>query len=456
MLKINIPQGVKSILESLHGVGYEAYVVGGCVRDSLLGKSPKDWDICTSAKPDEIKMCLNYETIDTGLKHGTITVKSEDGYYEVTTYRKDGNYSDHRHPDSVEFVDSLSTDLSRRDFTINAIAYNDKEGCVDIFGGMLDLDNGIIKCVGDPNDRFSEDALRILRAMRFASVYGFEIETNTSNAIHANRHKLNNVAYERIQVELVKILKGENVLQVLLNYSDVIATIIPELKPCIGFDQNNKYHEYTIYDHIAHAVANYTGDDTSVKVTLLLHDIGKPQCYTEDENGRHFHGHSIPSCDLADAVLTRLRFDNKTRFEVLELVLYHDSVIAATPKTIRRWLNKIGEKRLRQLIEVRKADIAAHKKGTYEERLKTCDELLAIVDDVISKRQCFSIKDLSINGYDIINLGVPQGKLIGDVLKYVLNKVINNEVNNDKNELIPVAKNYLINERGVNLAKSIS
>ena len=456
MLKINIPQGVKSILESLHGVGYEAYVVGGCVRDSLLGKSPKDWDICTSAKPDEIKMCLDYETIDTGLKHGTITVKSEDGYYEVTTYRKDGNYSDNRHPDYIEFVDSLSTDLSRRDFTINAIAYNSKEGCVDIFGGMLDLDNSIIKCVGDPNDRFSEDALRILRAMRFASVYDFEIETNTSNAIHANRHKLNNVAYERIQVELVKMLKGKNVLQVLLGYSDVIATIIPELNPCIGFDQNNRYHEYTIYDHIAHAVANYTGDDTSVKVALLLHDIGKPQCYTEDKNGGHFYGHPILSYNLANEILARLRFNNKTRSEVLELIFYHDFVIATTTRSIRRWLNKIGEKRLRQLIAVKRADIAAHKKGMYEESLKNCDDIVTIINSVISEKQCFSIKDLCINGYDIINLGIPQGKVIGDTLNYVLNKVINNEIKNNKNELMSIVEDYLKNKRGVDLEKSIS
>lgn len=456
MIRINMPQGVKAILKSLHGAGYEAYIVGGCVRDSLIGRTPKDWDICTSAKPNEIKTCLNFKTIDTGLKHGTITVKTEKGCYEVTTYRKDEGYSDNRHPDYVEFVDSLRTDLTRRDFTINAIAYNEKVGLVDMFNSLHDLDHKIIKCVGNPNDRFSEDALRLLRALRFASAYGFSIDKQTSNAIHKNKYKLTNIAYERIQMELTNILKGKYVLRILLDYSDVMAIIIPELKPCIGFDQNNKYHEYTIYDHIAHAVANYTGNDISIKVALLLHDIGKPQCYTEDKNGGHFYGHPILSYNLANDILARLRFNNKTRSEVLELIFYHDFVIATTTRSIRRWLNKIGEKRLRQLIAVKRADIAAHKKGMYEESLKNCDDIVTIINSVISEKQCFSIKDLCINGYDIINLGIPQGKVIGDTLNYVLNKVINNEITNNKNELMSIVEDYLKNKRGVDLEKSIS
>ena len=293
MYKISIPKGAKAIILGLRYENHEAYVVGGCVRDSLLGREPKDWDICTSATPQEVKEHLNrcsVRAIDTGLKHGTVTADMERaGKYEITTFRIDGDYSDNRRPDSVTFTESIYQDLSRRDFTINAMAYN-SAGLIDPFHGVDDLKNGIIRCVGNPNDRFGEDALRILRALRFASVYGFSIEKDTAQAIHDNAWRLTNIAAERIHSELCKLLLGNGVLPVLLDYSDVIATIIPEMKPCIGFNQNNKYHQYTIYDHIAHAVSNYTGKDIAVKVALLLHDIGKPCCYTEDENGGHFHG----------------------------------------------------------------------------------------------------------------------------------------------------------------------
>ena len=347
MIAIKIPNGARYIIQALQDNGYEAYVVGGCVRDSLLGLQPKDWDICTSATPEQVKDILPNRTIDTGLKHGTITVVTDDGHYEVTTYRVDGNYSDNRHPDKVTFVTHLSDDLARRDFTINAMAYNNVDGLVDEFGGTDDIASKQISCVGDSDDRFNEDALRILRAMRFASVYGFSIRQDTKESIHRNKDKLSNIAYERIQTELIKILCGENVLPILLDFSDVISQIIPEIKPCVGFDQNNKYHQYTIYDHIAHAVSNYRGKDISVKVALLLHDTGKPLCYTEDHNGGHFHGHAVSGRDLAEVVLNRLKFDNKTKTEVLELVLYHDSVIEPTIKTVKRWLNLVSGSLLR-------------------------------------------------------------------------------------------------------------
>ena len=240
MLKIDIPKGANDIIKALQKSGYEAYVVGGCVRDSLLGKIPKDWDICTSALPDDVKNCLPYRMLDTGLQHGTITVVVDDVGYEVTTYRKDGVYSDNRHPDTVEFVTSLTEDLARRDFTINAMAYNETEGLIDRFGGVFDLNRRLITCVGNPDDRFTEDALRILRAMRFAATYGFSIQPTTAESIHRNKDRLNNIAAERIQTELTRMLLGDGVLQILLDFSDVIAVIIPELKPCIGFDQNNR------------------------------------------------------------------------------------------------------------------------------------------------------------------------------------------------------------------------
>lgn len=446
MHKISIPKGAEAVVLGFRHENYEAYIVGGCVRDSLLGKEPKDWDICTSATPQEIKEHLNrcgIRTIDTGLKHGTVTADmGQAGQYEITTFRIDGDYSDNRHPDFVTFTESIYQDLSRRDFTINAMAYN-STGLIDPFHGVDDLKNGIIRCVGNPNDRFGEDALRILRALRFASVYGFTIEGATAQAIHDNAWRLTNIAAERIRSELCKMLLGSGALPILLDYSDVIATIIPEIKPCIGFDQNNKYHQYTVYEHIAHAVSNYTGGDIAVKVALLLHDIGKPQCYTEDENGGHFHGHGIQSHDVAERVLDRLRFDNKTKQEVLELVLYHDTTIEPTPRTVRKWLHKIGEHRLSQLIDVRMADILAHAKGTQESRIERCAALGAIMSEVLEAEQCFSLKDLKVNGCDIIGLGVEQGKIVGKILNTLLDGVISETVENNREALLQKAVEYI-------------
>jgi len=446
MHKIRVPGGAKSIIMGLRYENHDAYVVGGCVRDSLLGLEPVDWDICTSATPDEMKEYFNrigVRTIDTGLKHGTITVMfADDEAYEVTTFRVDGSYSDNRRPDSVEFVDSVYKDLSRRDFTINAMAYN-SAGLIDPFNGRRDLERGAISCVGDPDDRFSEDALRILRALRFASVYNFQIDKKTTASIHKNKDRLRGIAAERVQVELCKLLCGSGALNVLLEFSDVMAVIIPELEPCIGFEQNNRYHQYTVYEHIVHAVANYTGSDISVKIALLLHDIGKPLCYTEDENGGHFYGHAVPSRDIAESVLNRLRFDNTTKSEVLELVLYHDSVIEPTPKTVRRWLNKIGAHRLSQLLNVRLADIKAHADGTQASRIERCEALGIVMSEVLEQEQCFSLKDLAISGKDILALGIPEGRIVGDILRHLLDKVINEELENSADILIDETHKYL-------------
>lgn len=448
MYRINIPAGAQAVIHLLESAGFEAYVVGGCVRDSLLGLAPHDWDICTSAKPDEVlALCSMHgiKTIETGIKHGTVTIclPEFDGMYEVTTYRIDGKYSDNRHPDTVAFTTSIQDDLSRRDFTINAMAYNAHTGLVDPFHGEKDLRRHQIPCVGNPVDRFHEDALRIMRALRFSSVYGFTIEEDTAKAIHQFAPYLQNIAAERIQVELCKLLLGKSVLEILLDYSDVMAVIIPEIAPCIGFQQNNPYHEYTVYDHIAHAVANDTGDDISVKIALLLHDIGKPQCYSEDERGGHFHGHSVPSHDIADHVMQRLRFDNKTKEDVLTLVLYHDSEIAPTHKTVRRWLSKIGESNFRKLLAIKLADIKAHTKSTQQPRINKCLALHSILDDVIAQGQCFSMKDLAIGGKDIISLGVPEGKLIGDILHHILDKVISGDLPNEVSPQLLTTQQYL-------------
>lgn len=438
---IKIPKDAESIIDRLNEHGYEAYVVGGCVRDSILGRTPNDWDICTSALPDKvIEIFADYEVIPTGLQHGTVTVVINHTPYECTTFRIDGDYSDNRRPDKVEFTTDIVKDLSRRDFTINAMAYNSKTGLVDPFGGAEDIKAKVIRCVGNADDRFDEDALRVMRALRFASVYGFVISEDTSNAIHRKAENLNKIAVERINTELCKLVCGKGVLDILLNYGDVVSTIIPELKPCIGFNQNNRYHQYTIYDHIAHAVSNYKGSDIIVKIALLLHDIGKQTCYTEDENGGHFYGHGVPSRDIAESVVERLKFDNRTKNGVVELVLYHDSVIEPTIKVVKRWLNKVGEEQLFRLLDIRMADILAHAEGTQQSRIDRCISVRNIAEDILASEQCFKLKDLAVNGNDLIEIGIPKGREVGNTLNWLLDMVINGEVENKKNELLNLAR----------------
>lgn len=440
---IHLPDGAKYILDKLSGCGYEAYVVGGCVRDSLLGLRPNDWDICTSASPDEV--CQHFSdqrVVKTGLRHGTVSIVLQDGTYEVTTFRIDGEYSDHRHPDEVVFTKNLLEDLSRRDFTINAMAYG-PSGLIDFFGGQEDLKHGIISCVGNPDARFQEDALRILRALRFASTYGFSIKEETAQSIHKNRGKLSYIAAERIRVELCKLLRGEGAFEILTEFSDVISVIIPEIRPCIGFEQNNRFHQYTVYHHIARAVANYKGDDDVVNISLLLHDIGKPQCYTEDERGGHFYGHGVPGHDISEKVLSRLRFDNKSKNSIVELVLYHDSVIEPTEKTVRRWLNKIGREQFSRLLDIRIADILAHAEGTQQSRIERYEALKGVFFDVLQKEQCFQLRDMKISGDDILSLGVPEGKKVGETLSHLLEGVIAGEISNDEEALHAAAMEYL-------------
>ena len=422
-----IPWPAKWIIHTLTEMCYKAYIVGGCVRDSLLGRRPKDWDICTNAKPEaviDIFRSRDTEVIETGLQHGTVTIHiSGSGDYEVTTFRVDGEYTDGRHPDSVE--------------------YNDEDGLIDPFGGAKDLRMKLIRCVGDPDTRFQEDSLRILRAMRFASTYKFQIVSNTISAMNRNRHLLHNISAERICNELCRMLHGENILYVLLQYCDIIAEIIPELRECIGFEQNNPYHQYDVYDHIAHAVSEYKGGDISIKVALLLHDIGKPKSYVTDERGRgHFYGHPAVSHEMAKHILERLKFDNKTRDEILELVLYHDVEIKASKKVARRLLSKIGTDRVKQLIEVKKADILSHSDRAHGNRLDTVYEFASIVDDIIAENECFTIKDLAVNGHDICALGV-SGPMVGRVLNHLLDNVIDETLENDHETLIEEAKKFI-------------
>lgn len=447
---ITLPDQVRYLLRLLRNEGYDSYVVGGCVRDSLLGVEPHDWDICSSALPEQAKGILHkngIRTIDTGIKHGTITAHlNGSNSYEITTFRTEGKYSDNRHPDQITYVKDVRGDLARRDFSINAMAY-DGENLIDEFGGQQDLRNGIISCVGNADERFSEDGLRILRALRFSSSLGFKIEESTSKAIHSNRNILDSISAERIQSELIKILRGKAAEDVLLEYSDVIAQIIPEIKPCIGFNQNSKYHYLTIYDHMIKALSNYQGEDDSVRIALFLHDIGKPYCYSEDDKGGHFYRHGFIGRDIAEKVLTQLRFDNHTKNEVLDLILYHDYSLEPTQKVARRWLFKVGEQRLFQIMAVKEADIRAHAARVQEDQIQKLIKFKYLVSSAIKDKDCFTIKGLKISGKDVMDLGIPSGPEIGIALKSVLYAVISGDISNDKEEEIKFLRNFLSQAR---------
>lgn len=444
-MNICLPKEVEEILNLLNKNGYEAYIVGGCVRDSILNRSPHDWDICTSAKPTEIiDLFKDYRVIETGLQHGTVTVMINHIPFEITTYRIDGVYSDNRKPDSVEFTTDIKEDLSRRDFTINAMAYNPEKGLIDPFNGMYDIDMKLVRCVGDAEQRFQEDALRILRAMRFSIQLGFRIVDKTYYPMIENKSLINNVSAERINAELVKMLSANKAV---LNYfnrcRDIIGEFIPEFIPCFDFSQNNKYHEFDVYNHILHAVDSYTGDDIIVKLSLIFHDIGKPDCYSEDENGGHFIGHGMVSSDKVNEILKRLRFDNETVKSVTELVLYHDSTIEPTNKTIKRWLNKIGEKQFRRLLEIRTADMLAHSSVNRESRLDKQKQLYELLDVIVAEEQCFNLKDLAVGGKDLMDIGYKQGKQLGAALQGLLDCVLENEVENEKEKLLQLAKGWI-------------
>lgn len=437
-----IPSGAKRIISVLTERGYDSYIVGGCVRDLLLGKEPNDWDICTSAKPDETIAALDgMHIVKTGLKHGTVTVILEDGPYEVTTFRVDGTYKDNRHPDSVRFVADIREDLARRDFTVNAMAYNETSGLIDPFGGREDLEKRVLRCVGEAAERFNEDALRIMRALRFSSVYGFFAEQRTRDAIHAQKDLLNNIAYERINVELCKTLCGKSVFGVLAEFSDVMRVVIPEFAPCVGFAQRNKYHQYDVYEHIARSVASYGGNDVRISLALLLHDIGKPECFTLGRDGvGHFYGHAGKSVEIASRVMSRLRFDNETQRVVTELIEYHDVPVNDTEKSVRRLVRKLGYDQFARLMELKRADILAQADIDREKRIGVCRSAADIAQKLKDSGACMSRKDLAVNGGDLIKAGVPEGVRIGMILERVLALVTEGELENDRDAILEYVK----------------
>lgn len=433
---INIPDAPKQLMQVLLDAGYEAYVVGGCVRDFLLGHEPHDWDICTNALPDQMKECFaNYHVIETGLQHGTLTVMVDHVGYEITTYRIDGEYTDHRHPDSVQFVGRLQEDLMRRDFTINAMAADISGKIRDFYDGQFDLEHKWIRCVGDPNKRFTEDPLRILRAMRFESKLGFAIEEKTEDSMRRHRYLLQHISAERINTELTGILMGD-CYSTLACFPDILSVCIPEIKQCIGFQQNNPHHNRNVWDHTLFAVS-VAPKDIYTRLALLYHDIGKPLCYSEDSGVGHFYGHAAVSRDIAEKSLRNLRFDNQTIKLVTQLVEAHDRTIEPRKPVIRRCLNKMGLEQFLRLLDVKEADYAAQAQ-LYGDRLHKI-EILQMTNEILLAQKyqedCFSLKDLAINGNDLIQLGYKPGKKIGAVLNQLLEMVIDGIMENNKCQL---------------------
>lgn len=436
---LTLPSQVHTALDRLTAAGWEAYVVGGAVRDALRGCAAGDWDITTNAEPAQVERVFAGERlIETGLRHGTVTVLLDGLPLEITTYRVDGDYTDHRRPDAVRFTRSLREDLLRRDFTMNALAYNPRTGLVDVFGGAEDIACGVVRCVGEPDRRFQEDGLRILRALRFASVLGFQIAPETAAAIHRNRALLQYLAAERVRSELTKLLCGQNVGAVLREFADVLAVPIPELTPMFGFPQHNPHHDKDVWDHTIAVIESITPEPV-LRWAALLHDIGKPSCFSLAEDGiGHFFGHSDQSTSMAESILSRLRFDNASKEQIVRLVRYHDMPITADRKPIKRLLSKHGEDATRQLIELHKADTLGQS-AICRHRIAIFEEVSQMINEILQEESCFTLKDLAVNGHDMMTLGF-QGPTIGRVLQECLDAVLDEQIPNEHEALMAFAK----------------
>ena len=434
---MNLPlsPGAAKALALLQAAGYEAWIVGGCVRDALLGLPPKDYDLTTSALPEETqRVFAAYPRIETGLRHGTVTVLLEGEPLEITTYRVDGVYSDARHPDGVTFTRSLRQDAARRDFTINAMAYAPGWGLQDFFGGQADLAQGILRAVGAAEKRFREDALRILRALRFASVLDFTLEAETHQAALACAPLLAAVSAERVSGELGKLLCGKAAGRVLRDYPDVLGVVLPEILPMVGLDHRNPHHCYDVWTHTTVAV-DHVPPELPLRLAMLLHDIGKPDTFSLGEDGQgHFYGHPRRSVELAEGILSRLRFPRRTRERVLTLVRYHDAVLEESPQRVRRWLNKLGPEVFFDLLAIQGGDAAAQAPA-YCTRLDHLRRLETLARQVLDQAPCLTVRDLAVGGEDLLALGY-RGPAIGRALRALLDQVLSETVSNEKNALL--------------------
>lgn len=441
----NFKKASETAVKMLKDCGFEAFLIGGSVRDYIMSMPIGDIDITTSATPTEVEEVFkDFRVIETGIKHGTVTVLIDSEPIEITTYRSESTYSDNRHPDNVTFSKTLKDDVVRRDFTMNAIAFDFKEGFVDLVDGMKDIDNKIIRCIGDAQTRFREDALRILRALRFSAVLGFSIEENTALAIHKCKDLLKNISAERIQIEFSKLVCGKNAYNVLQEYADVICVFIPEIEESIGFEQINRHHIYDVYTHSLKALEQ-SKNELHIRLALFLHDIGKPFVAHFDEKGeQHYYSHPKKSAELTEKILTRLRFDNDTKDKVLTLVRMHDTPImldkedSPSKKRLKRILSQIGVDLTYDLIEIKRCDNSSQNPEYYRGDVfyKATYDML---DEIINGDECFSIKDLKINGNDLIAIGF-KGKDIGKALQKCLDGVIAEKVQNNFDDLIKYAK----------------
>ena len=443
-MKIELPKKVVFIINNLQLHGYEAFAVGGCVRDSILCRKPEDWDITTSARPEEIKKLFR-RTVDTGIEHGTVTVMLGKEGFEVTTYRVDGQYDDSRHPTEVTFTKNLEEDLKRRDFTINAMAYNDDVRLVDVFGGMRDLNRHLIRCVGDPYERFSEDALRILRAVRFSAQLACTIEPETAEAIRALAPNLRNISAERIQAELVKLLTSDHPEMLQEAYMlGITKIILPEWDDMVGVKQNTPHHKYDVADHTLEAIRNVKKDKI-LRLTMLFHDMGKPHMKTTDEKGRdHFKGHALVSEELARTIMRRLKFDNETTRKVTKLVCYHDYRIEATPANVRRAMNRIGVDLFPYYLAVRLADVKAQSPYKRRAKIENIIAMREIYQETLINEDCVSLRQLAVSGRELMALGMRPGRELGDMLNELLELVIDNPSMNDRGKLC----SYVIEKMG--------
>lgn len=435
-MRIELPPKVEQIIDTLMQAGFEAYAVGGCIRDTLLGKEPQDWDITTSAKPKEVKD-LFPRTIDTGIEHGTVTVMSEHEGFEVTTYRIDGKYEDSRHPKEVIFTPSLLEDLKRRDFTINAMAYNHRRGLVDAFAGTKDLERRIVRCVGEPEERFREDALRMMRAVRFAAQLGFSIEERTKEAICELSPTLKKISAERIQTELVKLLVSDHPEELRTLYqTGITAVMLPEFDAMMQTEQNNPHHIYSVGEHTIAALQNVEKDRT-LRLTMLLHDVAKPVCRTTDEGGiHHFHGHPKKGSEMAEEILRRLKFDNATTEMVCRLVAGHDDNPPVCERNVRRAVVRLGLEAYPAVFSVKRADILAQSDYRREEKLAYVKEYEACYRRIMEKHQCLTLKELAVTGSDLIAAGMKPGPELGRVLKELLEIVLEEPRKNRKDYLL--------------------
>ncbi|SDB65402.1 tRNA nucleotidyltransferase (CCA-adding enzyme) [Butyrivibrio sp. INlla16] len=435
-IKINIPAPAAEILDKLHENGFEAYVVGGCVRDSILGRRPGDWDITTSARPEQVKSIFG-RTIDTGIQHGTVTVMINKEGFEVTTYRIDGEYEDGRHPKDVTFTASLIEDLKRRDFTINAMAYSYEDGLIDEFDGLLDIEKKTIRCVGDPKERFTEDALRMMRAVRFAAQLDYDIEEKTRAAITELAPTLSRISAERVQVELVKLLTSDNPGKIRELYeTGLTGVFMPEFDKCFETPQNNPHHAYNVGEHIIKTVEAIEPNKV-LRLTMLFHDIEKPSCRTTDAEGvDHFIGHAEKSAETAYAVLRRLKFDRDTMDDVKKLILVHDWRFPAEKKNVRRAANKIGTELFPMFLKIKRADTIAQSSYRQDEKFDWIQKISDLYDEIRNDGECLSLKDLSVNGKDLIALGIKPGRELGDILANMLADVLEEPSHNSREYLL--------------------